>query len=268
LQDIDLQYGINDDASKQAAEGRLQAGRADEQQLLQRYQDAENDYNAEKAKVDQIKEDYKAKQDLLQTKQELEETKANLEAELSTAPAKVDNQLDAAKLELKKIEYKRTLRQLDKTAKDIDAIDKKYSGNLEAEYTQVTTPDPSTGKTVLEQKEQAAKDAKDAYEDKKQANDELAAAISEYTSATADIEMYEAAIEKRNEDFDKWDDEHHDYYVELMGFWDFMQTGKTKSLFNLGRKRIQKRYDKVRSDGKTKMDHVYEKWIHRHGYDK
>jgi len=261
---------IYDDTSKQAAEGRLQAGRADEQQLLQQYQDAENDYNAEKAKVDKIKKDYAKKQELLQDKQDLENTKNQLAAELSAMSGSESNPLQQAEIELKKIAYKKAMFDLQKTEKSIAALDKEYSGvvgGLDGEYARINAVDPATGKTVLEQKQQIVQDAKDAYEGKKQANDELAADISGYTSATADIEMYEAAIEKRDEDLKKWKEEHHDYYVELMGFWDFMQTGKTKSLFNLGRKKIQKRYDRIRSDGKSKMTKVYEKWMEKHGYD-
>ena len=270
LQDIEWNYGIYDDASKQAAETSLNNDSATEQQKLQAKEATEEDFEKEQAKVDKIKKDYAKKQELLQDKQDLENTKNQLAAELSAMSGSESNPLQQAEIELKKIAYKKAMFDLQKTEKSIAALDKEYSGvvgGLDGEYARINAVDPATGKTVLEQKQKIAEDANDEYEAQKQKNDKLAEAITTYTSAKADIEMYEAAIKKRDEDFDKWDDEHHDYYAELMGFWDFMQTGKTKSLFNLGRKRIQKRYDRIRSDGKSKMTKVYEKWIHRHGYD-
>ena len=42
---------------------------------------------------------------------------------------------------------------------------------------------------------------------------------------------------------DEWDDKHKNEYLELMGYWDFLQSGNTKSLFHWSTKKLQAKMD-------------------------
>lgn len=97
---------------------------------------------------------------------------------------------------------------------------------------------------------------------------DLNAKMTEYSDATEAIEKAENDMRVRNEEWDNWDEKHRNNYDELMAYWDFLQTGKTKNLFHLSTKRLQSRMDKQsRSDPtKTNMDMRFIKWREQHGY--
>ena len=83
------------------------------------------------------------------------------------------------------------------------------------------------------------------------ANNTLQGYITQYDNAKADIETAQEEIDnarnakiKRQEDWNKWDENNRNMYNELMAYWDFLQTGKTKNLFRLSTKSLQDKMDK------------------------
>lgn len=214
----------------------------------------------------QTKKDYNDRDYYIGERDGLKNTKLTIEAELSAKPDTLTNQLERAQVNAKQLEYRKVLRDLAKMQAEIDAINKKYPSGLDAEYAKITTPDPATGKTPLKQLEDDWTAKQGIYNAAKDEREKLEKNISDYESATANIDFYTKSKEKRQADWDKWGENHRDYYNELMGFWDFLQTGKTSGLFYISKKNLQKRYEKMRKDGKTRMDHIYDNWMDRHGY--
>ena len=62
-----------------------------------------------------------------------------------------------------------------------------------------------------------------------------------YDGIEDEIAFYEQSIQGRNDAFDKKSKETKEAYAELMGFWKLLQTGKTKTLFRISTKRVQKK---------------------------
>ena len=106
--------------------------------------------------------------------------------------------------------------------------------------------------------------AKNAYEQQKNDNDNLQHNINEYEDAQQIITETRKQIDKRQEKADKWDTEHKNGYVELWAHWDFLQSGKTKSLFHLSTKKLQKKMEG--GEMKNKYDAFYAKWLADHSY--
>lgn len=254
--------GIADDTALVAKQAQLTADRANEQTLKTAYEDAVKEQNKALA----IQRAYGSRDMKLDDRNRLMTEKSAIENELRAKPDTLANQLERAEVNAKQIEYKKVLRDLQKVEDEIKQINEQYSNALDAEYARITTPNPATGRNVLRQLEDDVHRAFVAYRDAERDNDTLEKNISDYASAKSEIAFYENCKSERQAHFDKWDEDHKDYYAELMGFWDFMQTGKTKGLFYISKKGLQKRYDKIRKDGKSKMTKMYDDWIKSHGY--
>ncbi len=64
-----------------------------------------------------------------------------------------------------------------------------------------------------------------------------------YDGIEDEIAFYEQSIQGRNDAFDKKSKKTKEAYAELMGFWKLLQTGKTKTLFRISTKRVQRKRD-------------------------
>ena len=95
--------------------------------------------------------------------------------------------------------------------------------------------------------------------------------VSKYSDAVANKEKAQKDIDLREKEWGKWDEKNKDDYEELMAYWDFLQSGKTKSMFHISTKKLQAEMDKVHEKddeykGKTEMQIKYAKWKKAHSY--
>ena len=50
--------------------------------------------------------------------------------------------------------------------------------------------------------------------------------LNEWHSAAETIQELNQSITKRNDELSHWDDQHKDQYMELMAYWDMLETGR------------------------------------------
>ena len=104
---------------------------------------------------------------------------------------------------------------------------------------------------------------------KKEKADKLNEKITAYDNAVKTIAELEKAKQKRADNAKNWNDDHKNQYLELMAFWDFLQTGNTKSMFHLSTKKLQEKMN-TKSDVNGKeislMEQNYETWKTANGY--
>lgn len=99
------------------------------------------------------------------------------------------------------------------------------------------------------------------------ANNTLSGYINQYDNAKEEIRRANEAITKREQEWNKWDENHKNTYNELMAYWDFMQTGNTKNLLRFSTKSLQKKMDgKRRGHQLTRMEETFIDWQRSHGY--
>jgi len=75
---------------------------------------------------------------------------------------------------------------------------------------------------------------------------DLNAKMTEYSNAQEKVDKARNDKQVRQDNWDKWDQNNKNNYLELMAYWDFLQTGKTKNLFRLSTKKLQDKMDKGR----------------------
>ena len=156
-------------------------------------------------------------------------------------------------------DHKAKIEDSNKIWKDLDNIDKKY-GSFE-ELTNQVNYLMMGGENNAVNTAKALKEKLDyAHAKQKRAIEKLEQRISAYKTADAEMMYYEKEIKNRNDEFAKWDDNHHNYYYELMGFWNFLQTGHTKNLLKLSTKRLQDKMDQ------GEMNQIYTRWMKDHSY--
>jgi hypothetical protein len=83
--------------------------------------------------------------------------------------------------------------------------------------------------------------AKIAYENQQNANDALEHNINEYEEATENIDTAKRQISERQDAANNWNKNNKNEYMELMAYWDFLQSGNTKSLFHISTKKLQEK---------------------------
>ncbi len=96
-------------------------------------------------------------------------------------------------------------------------------------------------------------DAQDAINDAQSEHDklmndpayvDLCNQMSQYDAATSAKEKAQNDIDARNKEMDKWDENNKNDCLELMAYWEFLQTGKTKNFIHMNTKKLQQRMDK------------------------
>lgn len=111
-----------------------------------------------------------------------------------------------------KIQYADQLTQIQQRLPDIS--------NQLAQIT--NNPNWATDQQMGQQYEQELQD----YNDTVNRNNAQKDRITKWENATKSIEEINERISKRDEVMDKWDDNHKDKYLELMAYWDMLETGR------------------------------------------
>ena len=211
-----------------------------------------------------------------------------LEIELKALPTPAPDKYQEAIADAKKQEWEAARAELkrlsDKLANTTKDIDDKYAAagtTLAAEYKRVNTVPTGKTKTPLQEafdnfKVEEAKltPMQTALETLENDNNTLEQQILEYKSDTESIKGINATIKSMDDNFKKWDENHKNDYLELMAFWDYIQTGNARNLFRfskrkliqLSTKSVQKEMDEKQASGKTKMEELYAQWKQQHSY--
>jgi len=138
---------------------------------------------------------------------------------------------------------------------------------LAAEYTKIHTvaPGMTDDPYTIAQKEQEA--AKNRYEKKVKSNKNLNNKIQTYEEATSENKLLQKTLDDRDKADKNWDKDHKNQYEELMAYWDFLQSGKTKNLFRISTKKLQDKMDKTeKGNTKNNMTLMMEAWAKKKGY--
>lgn len=152
------------------------------------------------------------------------------------------------------------MRQL-LTQKQHDLANKRQEiQNIDGKYRATGGIIATFNPTIKHNLENAIQNSENALQREQQQNDILAQNINAYDNATSVIETCQDSITKRNEEYQNWDDNNKNRYMELMGFWDFLNTGHTKNLLRISTKKLQAKMDK------GKMNQIYSDWMHDHSY--
>ena len=79
--------------------------------------------------------------------------------------------------------------------------------------------------------------------------------IEQFKDAKSALDEINGRIDKRNQEIDQWDDKHKDQYMELMAYWDMLESGRdshTGSMYKWGllrsNKHSQKQFDKKKGN--------------------
>ncbi len=79
--------------------------------------------------------------------------------------------------------------------------------------------------------------------------------IEQFKEAKSALDEINGRIDKRNQEIDQWDDKHKDQYMELMAYWDMLESGRdshTGSMYKWGllrsNKYSQKQFDKKKGN--------------------
>ena len=225
-----------------ASKAKLAADRATENAQRQDF-DNKNEIFAEYTKVDT---DYASLEDLKNKHKGIEAEIAKTEALLSSMPGTPSNQLEATKAEEARAKLKEQQEALKANEAETEKREKTYEsrGGLMAVYAKNHSAQGGPGTDPFTVAKNNRDAAETLYNATKDANDKLSSDIDTYELADSKI----AAAQKRLNDRDaadkNWDADHKNEYEELMAYWDFLQSGNTKSLFHWSTKNLQDKMDK------------------------
>ena len=184
-----------------------------------------------------------------------------LRERLEGMSGKPDNQLEAKNAENAKAEFDAKIKESGDIADKKDAIINKYGSfeTLQARYTMA--------QALLGTAEAEFASKTSDYEKFARRIEKTQEKIETFRTAENEMDFLTNEITKRNDEFSHWDENNADYYYELMGFWDFLQTGSTKKLFRLSTKKAQKYMDsKAKGKPQTRMEEALSEFMKDHGY--
>lgn len=104
----------------------------------------------------------------------------------------------------------------------LDQINQRLA-DIPNELNAITTNPNWTNDQHIVQQHQAETQAYNNTVDQNNAQEDR---IKKWENATKSIEEINERISKRDEVMDKWDDNHKDKYLELMAYWDMLETGR------------------------------------------
>lgn len=245
--------------SMKQANKKLTTDRATEAQKLSAFEVAQQDFDV----LDKEKQTYERLFSIWSERPKISAEIGRLKAELKAMPNPAPDQDAEFKAQTKKQELTQLQENLNQLEEEYDALKSGYSG---------TVVDKKTGKTTIKPynkaKYKAAKNnldvAKKVYDDQKQDNDTLQQNINTYKDSKALIKETKNQMAERQKKADNWDDKHKNGYVDLWAHWEFLQSGKTKSLFHISTKKLQQKMDG--GEMKNRYDAFYAKWLQQHSY--
>ena len=94
--------------------------------------------------------------------------------------------------------------------------------------------------------------------------EDLSDKVSKFEDATQKVTELTTQIEEKEKALREWPQNNHNKLLELENFWNFLQTGKTKT-WSLFTDRAQKRFDNKRKDGLTQKEFLLQQYIQQHG---
>lgn len=129
--------------------------------------------------------------------------------------------------------------------------------------------DPKTKKSLFKKALDEYEQKKTLYENESKRVKKQIEPVEKYLAAKEIIDLRETAKKERNKKVAKWQDDRKNNYLELMAFWDFLQTGNTKSMFHLSTKKLQEKMNTksdVNGEKMSLMEQNYEAWKAANGY--
>ena len=266
-----------DNAEIQRNNNRITAsGIANDTDLTNKKNQLANDRNIEDAKKssfesaeqtfaqwEQHKSDYERLRQLSIDRVNISREIGQLKSELRAMSNPATDQNAEFEAEAKKQELNTKLQSLNSLEQEYENIKNRYP---------FKTVNRTTGATVIHPYNRRAyntaeinmNNAKNAYEQQKNDNDNLQHNINEYENAKDIIKETQKQIDDRQNKADKWDEEHKNGYTELWAHWEFLQSGKTKSLFHISTKKLQKKMDG--GEMKNRYNEFYAQWLKSHPY--
>ena len=211
--------------------------------------------------LETIERDFQKNTNLESECQALENQIQHLKNMLMATPGVPPTQYGAMAIEARKQELKDAEAELQQKEQQIAEIQAKYRGTtLTAEHNRIHTVAQGATTTPYQLAQNALNNAQTDYNNSKSANDDLEQKINDYEDATEKINTAQKQMDARQEAANKWDENNKNEYLELMGYWDFLQSGNTKSLFHISTKKLQ---DKMNNG---EMNIMYTKWMQKHQY--
>lgn len=142
---------------------------------------------------------------------------ADLDAQIQqnqNLPGATQQEIDMRNHELinAKIQYQNQLAQIQQRLAAIQNELAQITGN----------PNWATDQQMGQQYEQELQN----YNDTVDRNNAQTDRLNKWENATKSIEEINERISKRDEVMDKWDEEHKDKFMELMAYWDMLETGR------------------------------------------
>ena len=251
--------GITDlDASK----NKLERDRITESRRKMVYDGRQRQLEA----LEKVGNDYNERQNLANQLTLINNEGQILKNDLLAMPDPADNQYDIWVAETKRQRFNQIAQEGKQIIDKITEIESHYT-DLDAEYNSIYTVVPPATQSRYDKAMGKLNSAQTAYENQRDANNDLADKINIYEETTENIDTAQRQKAERQEAADKWDDNNKNEYLELMGYWDFLQSGRTKSLFHWSTKSLQKKMDsKKTGHTKTRMDERYLYWMQQHNY--
>lgn len=183
-------------------------------------------------------------------KQQIEAALATLISEIQAYPYPAPDPITADEVEAKMQDYRQLTEELARVNARIQQINAAYphpGSDIYAQYASIT----NGGQNSL-------------YETAKNKRDTLQQNIAAYDEAQIQIDSATNAMAERQDISDHWNANHKDLYLELMGYWDFLQSGNTKSLFHWSTKNLQKRMDD--QNNPNNMQNIMQAWMQQNHY--
>lgn len=249
--------GIKDAAQLERKEKSVKRAKKKLEQMGQDCQSVENVVNNYKQIINDFNEYNKLETQHVAVGNEIKTLRQNLEG----MPGQPANQLEAKNAETAKAEFDAKIKESREIADKKDAIINKYGSlaTLQAKHTMAQALLPTA------ESEFASKT--NDYEKFARRIEKTQGKIDTFKTAESEMDFLTNEITKRNDEFSHWDENNADYYYELMGFWDFLQTGSTKKLFRLSTKKAQKYMDgKEQGKPQTRMEEALSEFMRDHGY--
>ena len=253
--------GIKDDGDLKAQKDKLEKGERAEASLKKKFEKKQ----AEFAKFEKIENDYDNWTKLQASKASTLSDIAKIRAELRAMPNPAPDQEAEFEAELKKESLKQKETELQNIENKLSGMDGKA---LAVEYTKIHTVAPGMTDDPYTIAQKAQNAAKDRYEKKIKSNRNLNNKIQTFEEATSENKLLQKTLDDRDKADKNWDKDHKNQYEELMAYWDFLQSGKTKTkMFQFATNRVQKKMDKT-ENGNTKnnMTLMMEAWAKKKGY--
>ena len=192
--------------------------------------------------LDKIETDYNYRQNLQNNLTALNTDVTNLENDLLAMPDPLTNQFEVLTAEQKRQQLIQKQQEIQQKTAEINNINNQYTSaglTLDAEHTRIHTPTPPATQDLYSLSRMKLNNAQTAYNTQKQDNDNLRQKIDEYETATENINTAQRQKDELQRAANEWDDKNKNEYLELMAYWDFLQSGKTKSLFHISTKKLQ-----------------------------